>query len=361
MAGAVIGEAFQFPGKQLEASFLEDFETTLSIKGAAEEVESEQRFRTMVEQSIAGAFIIQGDTFVYVNPRLEQILGYPVGDGLVGQPPLSIVADKDRDMAAQQLRSLLDSEARSTNFTFTAVRRDGSRAEVGVSLAKAQFQQHPALIGLMQDISDRKVAEEQISRYAKQLEHAFMQMVTLATTLSEMRDAYTAGHEKRVSEIAVAIGTEMGLDAERLEGLKVGGYLHDVGKVSIPSEILAKPGRLSPIEFELIKSHAQAGYDVLKDIEFPWPVAQIALQHHERLDGSGYPNGLKGEQIILEARILAIADVVESMASHRPYRAALGIDRALAEIERGSGSLYDPEIVKICIRLFREKNYQLPV
>ena len=322
--------------------------------------DSEERFRTMVEQSIAGTFIIQHDTLIYVNPRLEQILGYPVGDGLTGQPPLSIVADKDRNMAAQQLRRLLDNDAQNTSFTFSAVRRDGSITEVGVSLARAQYQQLPALIGLMQDISDRKVAEEQISRYAKQLEQAFMQMVTLATTLSEMRDAYTAGHEKRVAEIAVAIGAEMGLDPERLEGLKVGGYLHDVGKVSIPSEILAKPGRLSPIEYELIKSHAQAGYDVLKSIEFPWPVAQIAHQHHERIDGSGYPRGLKGDQIILEARIVAIADVVESMGSHRPYRAALGIDKALAEIERGAGSLYDPVIAAVCLRLFREKHYQLP-
>ncbi len=323
-------------------------------------LDSEQRFRTMVEQSIAGTFIIRDDRFVYVNPRMEQILGYPVGDGLVDQSPLSIVAAKDQRMAEQQLRDLLDNEARSTHFTFTALRRDGNPIEVGVSLAKAKYQQQPALIGLMQDITDRKVAEDQIRRYAKQLEHAFLQMVTLATTLSEMRDAYTVGHEKRVAEIAVAIGRELGLDAARLEGVRVGGYLHDVGKVCIPSEILVKPSRLSPNEFELIKSHSQAGYDVLKDIEFPWPVAQIALQHHERLDGSGYPNGLKGDQIILEARIVAIADVVESMGSHRPYRVALGIDKALAEIERGSGSLYDPQIASVCLRLFREKHYQLP-
>jgi len=331
-----------------------------ALSSQATLLESEQRFRTMVEQSIAGTFIIQNDAFIYVNPRLEQILGYPVGDGLVGQSPLSIVADKDRNMAAQQLRRLIDGDGQNTQCTFTAIRRDGSHTEVGVNMAKAQFQQQPALIGLMQDISDRKVAEEQISRYAKQLEHSFMQMVTLATTLSEMRDAYTAGHEKRVALIAVAIGREMGLDAGRLEGLEVGGHLHDVGKVSIPSEYLSKPGRLSPIEYEVIKFHAQAGYDVLKNIDFPWPVAQIAHQHHERLDGSGYPQGLKGDQIILEARIVAVADVVESMGSHRPYRAALGIDKALAEIERGSGSLYDPEVAAVCLRLFREKQYQLP-
>ena len=321
--------------------------------------ESEQRFRTLVEQSIAGAFIIQDDHFVYANPRLAQILGYASGDELIGLVPQDLVAARDQTVTAAALLDFNRGEARNVTLSFTAMRKDGRTVEVGVSVAKAVYQQRPAMIGLMQDISDKKVAEDQIRRYSRQLEHAFMQMVALATTLSEMRDAYTAGHEKRVAEIAVAIGREMGLPDDRIEGLRVGGYLHDVGKVSIPTEILSKPGRLSPVEMELIRTHAQAGYDVLKDIEFPWPVAQIALQHHERIDGSGYPKGLKGEDIILEARITAVADVVESMATHRPYRPALGLDKALAEIERGSGSLYDPQVADACLRLFREKGYQL--
>lgn len=322
--------------------------------------ESEQRFRTMIEQSVAGAFIIQDNAFVYVNPRFERILGYPVGDGLVGRPPLAIVAGKDRKLAEAQLRSLAEGQVRNADLAFTALRKDGSEVEVGISYAGALYQHRPAIIGLMQDISDRKVVEDQVKRYAKQLEYAFMQMVALATTLSEMRDAYTAGHEKRVAEIAVAIGAEMGLDSQRLEGLRVAGYLHDVGKVSIPTEILSKPGRLNPLEMELIKTHPRAGYDVLKDIEFPWPVAQVALQHHERIDGSGYPAGLKGDEIMLEARITAVADVVESMASHRPYRAALGIDKALAEIERGAGTIYDPEVAAACLRLYRDQQHPLP-
>jgi putative nucleotidyltransferase with HDIG domain len=158
----------------------------------------------------------------------------------------------------------------------------------------------------------------------------------------------------------MAIGAEMGFDAQRLEGLRVGGYLHDVGKITIPAEILAKPGKLSAIEYELIKGHAQAGYDILKDVEFPWPVAQMAYQHHERLDGSGYPRGLKGEAILLEARIMAVADTVEAMSSHRPYRAALGKEKALEEIARGRGSAYDPVVADACLRLFREKDYALP-
>lgn len=321
--------------------------------------ESEQRFRTLVEQSIAGAFIIQDDRFVYVNPRLAQILGYASGDQLIGLAPRDTVAARDQAMTDARMLEFGNSDAHSLALSFTALRGDGSTVEVGVSISKALYRQRPAMIGLMQDISDKKVAEDQIRRYSTQLENAFMQMVALATTLSEMRDAYTAGHEKRVAEISVAIGRELGLAEDRIEGLRVGGYLHDVGKVSIPTEILSKPGRLSPVEMDLIRTHAQAGYDVLKDIEFPWPVAQIALQHHERIDGSGYPKGLKGEDIILEARITAVADVVESMATHRPYRPALGLDKALAEIERGSGSLYDPQVAAACLRLFREKAYQL--
>jgi HD-GYP domain-containing protein (c-di-GMP phosphodiesterase class II) len=197
--------------------------------------------------------------------------------------------------------------------------------------------------------------------YVAQLETAFMSTVEVATTLSEMRDPYTAGHERRVAEIAVAIGAELGFDARRLEGLRVAGHLHDIGKITVPTEILAKPGKLSPIEYQLIKGHAQASYDVLKDVKFPsWPVAQIALQHHERMDGTGYPQGLKGEAILLEARIMAVADVVEAMSSHRPYRPGLGIDKALAEIERGRGTAYDADAADACLRLFREKRYQLP-
>jgi HD-GYP domain-containing protein (c-di-GMP phosphodiesterase class II) len=175
-----------------------------------------------------------------------------------------------------------------------------------------------------------------------------------------MRDPYTAGHERRVGKIAAAIGAELGFNDRRIEGLRVSGYLHDIGKITIPAEILSKPGKLLPVEFQLIQTHPQASYDVLKDVKFPWPVAEVALQHHERMDGSGYPQGLKGEAILLEARVMAVADVVEAMSAHRPYRAGLGIDKALAEIERGRGSAYDTEVVDACLRLFRERHYQLP-
>ena len=176
----------------------------------------------------------------------------------------------------------------------------------------------------------------------------------------EARDPYTAGHERRVAEIAAAIATEMALPPFTVEGIHFGALIHDLGKIQVPAEILSKPTRISAVEFELIKGHAQAGYEILKGIDYPWPVAEMARQHHERLDGSGYPRGLKGEEILLEARVLAVADTIEAMASHRPYRPGLGIDKALAEIERGRETAYDPLVVDACLRLFRAKGYRLP-
>jgi PAS domain S-box-containing protein/putative nucleotidyltransferase with HDIG domain len=179
---------------------------------------------------------------------------------------------------------------------------------------------------------------------------------TIAATL-EMRDPYTAGHERRVSLLAVAIARELGLDEDTVDGIHFGAMIHDLGKIQVPAEILSKPSRLLPLEYALIQQHPQAGYDILKGIDFPWPVATMVAQHHERLDGSGYPTGLRGDEIILEARILAVADVVEAMASHRPYRPGLGIDQALEEIAGGRGVTYDAQAADACVRLFREKGF----
>lgn len=323
-------------------------------------LEAEHRFRCLVEQSLAGAYIVQNGRFVYVNPRCAELLGYQDPTLLFGHDLLSTVAPKDRAQISTQIRRLITGEQSSFEAVFTVLRMDGSTLDVGANSSAAVYQGRPAMIGLMQDVGNKRIAEEHISRYTRQLEKNFMQTVGLATTLSEMRDPYTVGHERRVAELAVAIGREMGLDKDRLEGLRVGGYLHDVGKMVVPVEILVKPTRLTPYEYALIKEHPKAGYEVLKDVDFPWPVAQIAYQHHERMDGSGYPRGLKGEEIMLEARIAAVADVIESMASHRPYRAGLGIEVALAEIEKGRGSLFDPRVVDVALALFREKGYVLP-
>jgi putative nucleotidyltransferase with HDIG domain len=175
----------------------------------------------------------------------------------------------------------------------------------------------------------------------------------------ETRDPYTAGHQRRVANLARAIAQEMGLPEDQVDALRMAGIVHDLGKISIPAEILSKPSQLSNIEFSLIKAHPQISYDILKDIDFNWPVAEIVLQHHERINGSGYPNGLSGKDIYLEARILAVADVVEAISSHRPYRPAYGIDVALEEIEKNKDVLYDPEAVEACLRLFREKGFKV--
>ena len=195
--------------------------------------------------------------------------------------------------------------------------------------------------------------------YVEELHTARKQAVAVIRAMGELRDPYTAEHERRVGDLAAAIGTELGLDERRQEGLRIAGYLHDIGKIAIPMDLLSKPGRLSATEFELIKEHAAKGHEILSKVDFPWPVALVAMQHHERMDGSGYPNGIKGEQISLKARIVAIADVVESMSAHRPYRAAHGIKEALAEIERGKGSAFDADAVDACLRIVRQKGYKV--
>jgi PAS domain S-box-containing protein/putative nucleotidyltransferase with HDIG domain len=207
--------------------------------------------------------------------------------------------------------------------------------------------------------SERDMSMQELEKSLEKMQRILMQVVTSLGSTLEIRDPYTAGHQIKVSKLATAIAEEMGFSKEQIEGVAVAGNLHDIGKINVPSEILSKPGKITDIEFSIIKTHCQAGYEIIKDIEFPWPVAEIMLQHHERMDGSGYPRGLTGGEILMEARVLAVADVVEAMSSHRPYRPSLGIDLALEEISQKKGILYDPDVVDICLRLFREKGFEL--
>jgi putative nucleotidyltransferase with HDIG domain len=190
------------------------------------------------------------------------------------------------------------------------------------------------------------------------LRKAIMAIIQAITMTVEVRDPYTAGHQRRVANLARYIATEMGLAKEQIEGIRMAGALHDLGKISVPAEILTKPSQLNTIEFEMIKSHPRVGFDILKEIEFPWPIAQIVYQHHERMDGSGYPLGILGEKILIEARIIAVADAVEAMASHRPYRPALGVNEALKEISLERENSYDSNVVDACMRLFRNKEFE---
>jgi len=204
---------------------------------------------------------------------------------------------------------------------------------------------------------ERDLAQDKVQQQLAQLQDSLEDTMRAIAGIVEMRDPYTAGHQVRVADLAAAIAKQMGLSAEQAHVIHLAGTVHDLGKINVPAEILSKPGKITDLEFGLIKIHPQAGYDILKGIDFPWPIAQMVLQHHERMDGSGYPQGIKGEDILLEARILAVADVVEAISAHRPYRAGLGIDVALEEITKNRGKFYDPQAVDACVALFREQGY----
>jgi putative nucleotidyltransferase with HDIG domain len=209
------------------------------------------------------------------------------------------------------------------------------------------------------DITERKQIEAERCQSVERMRKALAGTVQAISLAVETRDPYTSGHQRRTADLARAIATEMGLPRDRIEFVRIATAIHDIGKIAIPADILSKPKKLNDIEFKIIQSHAQAGYEILRDIEFSWPVAEVILQHHERIDGSGYPHGLQGEDILPEARILMVTDVVEAMVSHRPYRHALGMDAAIEEIARNRGILYDPEVVDACLRLIQDKGYRL--
>lgn len=208
------------------------------------------------------------------------------------------------------------------------------------------------------DVSKRRQAELEVTRTLERLNKALRGTVDALSLAAESRDPYTAGHQRRVAQLACAIARKKGLSEDAVEGIRVAGLLHDIGKIYVPAEFLTKPSRLTDIERQVLSTHPQVGYDILENIDFSWPIAEIVLQHHEKLDGSGYPRRLKGKEILLEARILSVADVVEAMGSHRPYRASLGIERALDEISQHKGIFYDTEVVDICAELFAHGSFE---
>ena len=238
-----------------------------------------------------------------------------------------------------------------------ALRASHDELDYQVKLRTAELEKANEMLQI--DIAERKRTEVKLQDTLDSLRRAVSTTIQVMVSAVEARDPYTAGHQIRAANLGRAIATEMGLPPEKVEGIRMAGSIHDIGKLSIPAEILSKPTKLSEIEFALIKEHARRGFEILKDVESPWPLAEIAHQHHERMDGSGYPQKLKGQDIIIEARIIAVADVVEAMASHRPYRPGLGIDAALNEIEKNRGLYYDDDVAAACLRLFREKGFQL--
>lgn len=319
----------------------------------------EAQFRALVEQSLTGIYMIQDGRFSYVNPRLCEILGYSA-EALLQMGPHDVTLEEDRALVDAQLHRRKSGEMATARYEFRIRRPSGEIRHVGVHGSLAMIEGRRVIIGVLQDITARVQAEQLVAKQLGRLSNAMHGTVGAVSRMVELRDPYTAGHESRVAALMREIGRTMDYAPDRQEGLEVIGGLHDIGKIAVPAEILVKPSKLTGAEFDLIKEHPRRGYEILAGLDFPWPAAQATLQHHERMDGSGYPHGLKGKDILPEARVLAVADTVEAMASHRPYRAGLGIDIALAEIERGRGSAYDADVADACLALFREKGYQLP-
>jgi PAS domain S-box-containing protein len=291
----------------------------------------------------------------YVNSSFLNLWGYKDDKEVLGKSVIEFSSNKEEVL---QILKIVK-EVGEWSGELIARKKDGSTLDIQLSIAIVKDKNgRPACIMVsLIDITERKRTEKKLQNTMESLRRAMGATIQAIAFTVETRDPYTAGHQKRVSNLARAIAKEMDLSDATIDGIRMVGAIHDIGKISVPAEILSKPGKLSETEFSLIKTHSQIGYDILKDIEFPWPIAHIILQHHERLDGSGYPRGLKGEDIPLEARILAVADVVEAMASHRPYRPTLGLDTALEEISQNKGLLYDKDVAEVCWKLFREKGF----
>jgi len=333
---------------------LKEAETRKKQKAAEKALrESEDKYRDMVDFLPTAIFEIDiSGALVSFNKFALELFGYREEDFSKEMNALQFFAPEEKSKFNANLQKIIDGTS-VPGQEYLFLRKDGS-AFPGLIFAStmAKGDTIVGIRGVIIDITERKQSFEKVRK-------ALDATVRAMAATVETRDPYTAGHQYRVAHLAQAIATEMDLDEEQIEGIRIAGLIHDIGKIAVPAEILTKPGKLTPLEYNLVKIHPQSGYDILKDIDFPWPVADAVFQHHERMDGTGYPQGLKQNDIIIEARILAVADVVEAIASHRPYRPSRGIEMALEEIYKNSQLLYDKDVVEACIRLVREKGYEL--
>ncbi|MBN1271098.1 MAG: PAS domain S-box protein [Candidatus Aminicenantes bacterium] len=323
----------------------------------------EKRFWMIVENAGDAMFVVNPESFLYINKAFEKMTGYSKEEictngfnvkSFIPDPRISLIPDKKRD-AKQKNGEKICSE-------FMIITREGDEKYVEASIRRIDDLGDKTAVGILRDITERKKKEENQQDKVHKLQDALENIIDLMVSVAEMKDPYTVGHQKRVSHLACAIAEEMGLSEDRIEGIRLAASIHDIGKlIQVPPETLKKEGDLADVEFSMIKMHPQIGYDLLKTIEFPYPIAKIILQHHERIDGTGYPMGIQGGEILPEARILAVADVVEAMASPRSFRPASSIEKALEEITRNKGELYDSDAVDACLKLFKEKKYQFPL
>lgn len=324
-------------------------------QGLAQLRQAEERYRNIFENAQEGIFQSTPEgRIVLSNKAAAHIYGYLSPEDLMAS--IYDLASQHY-VAPEERREILETIEKNGFIKGHEVQHyKKDKSIIWASLTMQAIRDEKGKVvhydGILEDITNRKQAVEQIRRALKSTVRA------IAVTV-ETRDPYTAGHQRRVADLARMMAIEMNLPNDTVEGILMTGSLHDLGKISVPAELLSKPTKLTDIEFMLIKTHSQCGYDILKDIDFPWPVARIVLEHHERMNGSGYPNGLVGDDLLMESRIIAVADVVEAMASDRPYRPALGIDAALNEISRNKGILYDPGASDACLRLFHDKGYRM--
>ncbi|MDR2549478.1 MAG: cache domain-containing protein [Desulfobulbus sp.] len=323
--------------------------------------ESRERFRALVETTSDWIWEINAKgVYTYCSPKVRDLLGF-APEELIGKHLVDLIAIQEVERTSRLFRKLIDSRQPFSGFETVCQTRDG-RIVVIEKNGVPVFADSGALLGyrgVSRDISERKHALEALEKSRDALHNSLEETVKSLALAAEKRDPYTAGHQMRVDRLACAIARELGLSEDRIEGLHFAALLHDIGKISLPSEYLAKPARLSAQERAIIKCHTEVGYEILKDIPFPWPVADIVHQHHEHLDGSGYPQGLTAKDLLLESQILTVADVVEAMSSHRPYRPSLGLETALSEVRAGRGTLYHPASVDACLKLIAEKKVDL--
>src|SRR5664280_458858 len=352
-------------GKTLLATIAQGQDITERKQSEEKLLESKILTEVVVENVPLMTFLKEATDlrFVIFNRAGEELLGYDRKD-LLGKNDLDLFPPEQEAHSMAKDREVLDGETGILDIPEEPI-LTAKKGELLLHTRKVCIRgadgETKYLLGISEDITERKQAEKQLHDILERLRKSFEATIQVLISAVEMRDPYTSGHQLRVANLASAIAKEMELPDDEIEGIRMAGSIHDIRKLSVPAEILSKPTKLTNIEFSLIKEHSHSGYEMLKDVESPWPLAQIVYQHHERMDGSGYPRNLKGEEICMEARILAVADVVEAMASHRPYRPALGIDAALTEIEKNKGIFYDNDVADACLRLFREKGFQLEV
>lgn len=333
----------------------------ISRKRAEEQLrKSEDNFRRSLDESLLGIRIVSGEgETIYVNRAILGIFEYDNIEEWRMIP--SVKRYTEQSYAEFQVRREKRrlGEDHSSEYEISIIRKDEEVRHLQVLRKEIVWNGKKQYQVIYRDITKRKQAEEERQKALDRLRKTLGATVHALAVAAEIRDPYTAGHQQRVADLARAIANEMGLSPEQTDGLRMAGTIHDIGKMSVPAEILSMPRKLTDLEFSLIKTHSHSGYEILKDIEFPWPIARMVLEHHERVDGSGYPNKLTGDKLLLESRVIMVADAVEAMASHRPYRPGLGIDAALDEIAKNRGILYDAEIVDACLKLFRDGSYKL--